>query len=116
MSVSTTEFRERVADALAAGKIAPDGHTLFRPEFYAPHFTEAELNEAGLIQTHKSDGTPKGTIFSAEGELIDELHAVYNLDFLAWVARRVGVTDYPQAFGRGSRAVEWVQFISKALA
>lgn len=115
MSVST-EFSARVSEALKAGVIHADGHTLFRPEFYAPHFSEAELDEAGLIQTHKSDGSYKGSIWAEDGSLVQELKAVYNLDFLGWVARQVGVTDYPQAIGRGFMAQEWVGFIRKALA
>lgn len=105
------EFRQRVVEALKNGTIEGDGHTLYSPERYAPYFTEAELAEAGLIQTHKSDGTGKGSIFAPDGSLVPELKAVYNLSFLYWVARKVGVTESVQAIGRGSQAQELVGYI-----
>lgn len=108
------EFRQRVIEALKNGTIEGDGHTLYSPEKYAPFFTEAELEEAGLIQTHKSDGTGKGSIFAPDGSLIPELKAVYNLDFLYWVAGKVGVTQSVRAMGRGSQAQELVGYIYDA--
>ena len=110
-----SEFRTRVSEALEAGVIEGDGHTLFSPEHYAPHFSKEELEEAGLIEVHESDGTPKGTIFASDGTIIEKLEAVYNLDFLYWVASRVGVTEQTRSMGRGSQAQELVGFISKAL-
>lgn len=109
------EFRQRVIRAMENGKIFGDGHTLYSPERYAPHFTEAELKEAGLIQIHKSDGTPKGTITAPDGSVLTELKAVYNLDFLYWVASKVGVTQSVRANGRGSQAQELVGYIREAL-
>jgi len=105
------EFRQRVIEALKNGTIEGDGHTLYSPEKYAPYFTEAELEEAGLIGTHKSDGTPKGTIFASDGSIVPELKAVYNLEFLYWVARKVGVTQSVRSMGRGSQAQELVGYI-----
>jgi len=110
------EFRQRVIEALKDTTIHGDGHTLYSPEFYAPHFSEAELAEAGLIQTHKSDGTHKGSIFAPDGSLVSELKAVYNLEFLYWLARKVGVTESVRANGRGSQARELVGYISNALS
>lgn len=110
------EFRERVTLALGDKTIVGDGHTLFSPEYYAPHFTESELAEAGLIETHKSDGTPKGTIFASDGSIVPELKAVYNLDFLYWVHGKLGITAYPQAMGRGSQAQELVAMIHHVVA
>jgi len=106
------EFRQRVVEALKNGTIEGDGHTLYSPEFYAPYFTEAELGEAGLIQTYKSDGTGKGSIFAPDGSFVEETTAVYNLSFLYWVASKVGVTESVRANGRGSQARELVGFIS----
>ena len=111
-----SEFRTRVSEAMKAGKIKADGHSLFGPEFYAPFFTEEELKKARLVQTHKSDGTHKGSIFDADGSIIPELMAVYNLDFLYWVADRIGVTKRTQAMGRGFQAQELYGFITEALA
>lgn len=114
--MENTEFREKVQGALSAGRIVGDGHTLFMPEFYADFFTEEELREAGLIQTHESDGTHKGSIYTPEGEVIKELTAVYNLSFLYWVASGLGITKYPISSGRGSQAQELVDFICEALS
>jgi hypothetical protein len=113
--MSDNNFTTKVKEALEAGVITGDGHTLFSPEFYAPHFTAEELDEAGLIETHESDGTPKGTIFASDGTIIEKLEAVYNLEFLYWVASRVGVTEQTRSMGRGSQAQELVGFIRKAL-
>lgn len=117
MSVShASDFRTRVAEALTAGVITGDGHTLFSPDYYAPYFTAEELNEAGLIETHESDGTHKGSIFAADGSLIERLEAVYNLEFLYWVARAIGAKSYTQSSGRGSQARELIGFIRAELA
>lgn len=110
------DIKTKVREALEAGVIIGDGHTLFRPEFYAPYFSEDELKKARLIQTHKSDGTPKGTIFASDGSVVPELKGVYNLSFLYWVAGRVGVTKYVRAEGRGSQASELVGYIREAVA
>lgn len=109
------EFRQRVIEALKNGTIEGDGHTLYSPEKYAPYFTEAELEEAGLIEIHKSDGTPKGTITAPDGSVLPELKAVYNLHFLYWVASKVGVTQSVRANGRGSQAQELVGYIHDAV-
>lgn len=106
-----SDFNTRVIEALKNGTIEGDGHTLYSPEKYAPYFTEAELEEAGLIETHKSDGTPKGTITAPDGSVIPELKAVYNLHFLYWVAGKVGVTESVRSMGRGSQAQELVNYI-----
>jgi hypothetical protein len=51
-----------------------------------------------------------------DGSFIQELEAVYNLDFLYWVSEELGVTENTSAIGRGSQAQQLVGFISKALA
>jgi hypothetical protein len=107
---------EKAKSALAAGVIEGDGHTLFDPGHYAPHFTVEELAEAGLIQTHVSDGTLKGTMYGPNGIIIKKLEAVYNLEFLYWLSRSLGVVQSPIAMGRGSQAQELVSFIRAALA
>ena len=50
-----TSFQTRVLQAMHDGVIEGDGHTIFSPEYYAPHFTVDELRKAGLIQNHRSD-------------------------------------------------------------
>ena len=90
--MADSDFIARVREAREAGIIIGDGHGLYSPEFYAPHFSEEELKKARLIETHKSDGTHKGSIFAPDGSVIKEMKAVYNLNFLYWVARKVDVT------------------------
>lgn len=115
-STNTADFRARVTEALATGVIIGDGHSLYSPDYYAPHFTADELRKARLVRKHESDGSPKGSIFGEDGSVIAEIEAVYNLDFLAWVASMLGVTKYARCEGRGSRAQEYVGFIREALA
>ena len=117
MKTETELFETKVRSAIADGKIVGDGHTLFSAEFYAPHFTETELTEAGLLRDHNSDHASwKSTIYGSNGEVIEELFAVYNLDFLYWVALKIGVTESVRAIGRGSQAQELVGYISQKLA
>ena len=110
-----TTLIEKTKQALEANIIIGDGHTLFAPEFYAPYFTAEELG--GLIQSHKSDeGSWKSTIYDDNGKVIPELVAVYNLDFLYWLANNLGVTKYPTAIGRGSQAQQLVGYIKELIA
>lgn len=113
--METKNFNNRVKEALEARVIIADGHTLFSPEFYSPHFSAEELREAGLIQVHESDGTAKGSIFDNEGNLVEKLEAVYNLSFLYWVTAKMGITKYPRSSGRGFQAQELVDFIREDL-
>jgi hypothetical protein len=110
-----TTLIEKTKTALEAGVIEADGHTLFAPEHYSPHFTLDELREAGLIQTHESDGTHKGSIFDANGNVIQKLEAVYNLEFLYWLASAIGASHYTRSNGRGSQAQELVDNIKQKL-
>lgn len=111
-----TTLIEKTKQALEAGVIIGDGHTLFAPNFYAPFFTEEELKNAGLIEVHESDGSFKGSIFDNDGKVIEKLEAVYNLSFLYWLAGALGVTEHTRANGRGSQAQELVGFINAKLA
>lgn len=112
----TTELINRTKNALDAGVIRGDGHTLFAPSFYAPHFSEEELREAGLIRTHESDDTHKGSIFDQDGNRLEELTAIYNLNFLYWLAAKIGVTEQTVCMGRGSQAQELVGFIKNKIS
>ncbi len=107
-----TEFNERVKAALLAGVIEGDGHTLFAPDHYSPHFGVEELTAAGLVQKHKSNfNYAKSTIFGNDGQPLKALEAVYNLDFLYWIARKVGAKG-SDSNGRGSQAHDLVSHIS----
>lgn len=105
-------FRDRCVSAMSNNVIIGDGHSLYGAEFYSPYFTEEELTEAGLLRNHASDNSSwKSTIYDNNGNALDELFAVYNLEFLYWVVRKLGLEKYPQAIGRGSQAQELVSFI-----
>lgn len=113
----TAPIQQRAREALEAGIIIGDGHSLLAPEYYAPHFTLEELVKARLLRKHKSDFSSwKRTITSPDGVMVEELEAVYNLEFLYWLAGEIGVTEYVRANGRGSQAQELVGYIRKALA
>jgi hypothetical protein len=107
------DFKDRVRQALDAKVVIGDGHTLFSPEFYAPYFTLDEIGH--LITKHKSDGTGKGSIFAPDGSVVDELEAIYNLEFLYWLARHMGITTSVWREGRGSQAQELVGYILEEL-
>ena len=89
-----------------------DGHCILNPEA----LTEAGLPPAvvgHLTRTHRSDGTPEGTIFVA-GEPVAELRGVYGLDALRFLAAALGV-DYPPALGRGFEAANIRQALRRHL-
>jgi hypothetical protein len=113
----TTTLVQRTKDALADGKVIGDGHTIFAPEFYAPHFTEAELRKARLIQTLKSDrSSHKSTIFDNDGNPVDKIQGVYNLSFLYWLCGALGINSSNDYNGRGSQAEELVRRIRGGVA
>jgi hypothetical protein len=91
------------ADALLRAVNACDGHTIVRPEF----FTHKKIGlpawfVAPLVQKHRSDGSPKGTIFNDRGEALLGTEGVYMLDFLWHVARFVRADlSGCSAMGRG---------------
>ena len=113
--MSTQVTKEQVTEAIKAGVIIGDGHSLFAPDFYAPHFTEAQLRKARLISTHKSDGTHKGSIYGSDGKVIKKLVAVYNLSFLYWLAGQLGCDTWTEMNGRGMQASVLVSRIREAV-
>lgn len=115
--METKTFEQKVKEAIDGEVIIGDGHTLFGADFYAPYFTASELADAGLLRNHASNRESwKSTIFGENGEVIDELFAVYNLEFLRWVAKQIGVTQSVRSMGRGSQAQELVGYIREKLA
>jgi hypothetical protein len=112
-----TTITQRTKDALADGTVTGDGHTIFRPAFYAPHFPEDELRIAGLIRTLESDfSDPKSTIFDTDGNPVETMEGVYNLSFLYWLCGALGVDSHNDYNGRGSQAQELVRRIKETLA
>lgn len=113
----TTTLTQRTKDAIADGKIIGDGHTIFNPSFYAPHFSEDELRKAKLIQTYKSDKSDhKSTIFGTDGKPMAKLKGVYNLEFLYWLCGALGINSHNDFNGRGSQADALASRIRKELA
>jgi hypothetical protein len=95
--------KELVRRALEADVLVSDGHGLYPPTFYDGFF---DVEKMGLVRTYKSDGTYKGTIF-VNGEPVDEMNAVYNLDFLERLVRVLDLRP-SSAMGRGFRASDYV--------
>jgi hypothetical protein len=78
-----------------------DGHCILKPEALLEAGLPAAVVEH-LTATHRSDGTPKGTLFVA-GQPVAELRGVYGLDALRFLAAALGV-EYRRALGRGFEA------------
>jgi hypothetical protein len=108
-----TKLITKVNEALVAGKICADGHTIFSPAFYAPFFSEDDLRAAGLIRNFRSDlSNEKATIFGTDGIVREELkQSVYNLDFLHWLHQQLEIDEPVTMFGRGSQARQIVEQI-----
>ena len=89
--------KAHIRKALEDEVIVGDGHTIFPPSEYEG------FDISDLITTHKSDGTPKGTIFAYDGSIMEEVKGVYNLTFLYRLASDLGL-EYRSCMGRGSQA------------
>ena len=107
---------DRTREALSAGIITGDGHTIFKVSYYHPYFTADELVAAGLVQRYHSDGTLKGSITGPDGNIVDYVDGVYNLHFLYWLAGKIGASTATQSIGRGFQAQELVRFMTAHLA
>lgn len=110
-------IREKAKAALADGTINGDGHGIFSPEAYAPHFTADDLGS--LVCSYKSDrSSHKSTIWDRNGNPMHEARGVYNLDFLRWLCGQVGGdTSVSHGFyGRGTQARALVEEIARAVA
>lgn len=98
---------QTIRDALENDVIRPDGHGIYPPSHYEKYF-----DVSSLVTTYKSDGTPKGTIYT-NGEPVDSLEGVYNLAFLQWLHRELDIKEYATATGRGFQAEQYVRLISQ---
>jgi hypothetical protein len=93
--------REHIKKAIDDGVIIGDGHSLVDPSHYVGFDVEK------LTVTHKSDfSNGKSTIYT-NGIPVEELVAVYNLDFLYNIVRQLGLNCDTSYFGRGSQAREY---------
>jgi len=90
-----------------------DGHGLYDPSF----LTELGVPEAlveSVTTTHKSDGSYKGSIFDAEGCLIEETQAVYSLSLYRRISDELGLPGSTM-MGRGFEARQLHSQIKNAL-
>ena len=78
-----------------------DGHSILTPEALLEAGLPADFVRH-LTATHRSDGTPKGTLF-VQGQAVAELRGVYGLHALRFLAGALGL-EYRRALGRGSEA------------
>jgi hypothetical protein len=95
--------------------IGGDGHTLYDAADEAFQAMPKELMDS-VTRTHKSDGTAKGSIWK-DGQLVEEMHAVYGLQLLWRLASEVGadVTSATQKMGRGFQAQELTKALREKL-
>lgn len=78
-----------------------DGHTLFDPTAFITAGLTVELANFFTV-THKSDGTPKGTIFH-KGVIVDQVEGIYGLTVNEAIANALEL-QIGAFFGRGFRA------------
>jgi len=89
-----------------------DGHSILAPQAFIDAGLPAEL-VAHLTTTHRSDGTPKGSIF-VDGRVVEELQGVYGLDVLRFMASALEL-EYRSALGRGFEAANIRQALTAHL-
>jgi len=90
-----------------------DGHGLYDPNF----LTELGVPEplvTSVTTTHRSDGTYKGSIFDANGDLITETRAVYSLSLYRAINSDLGLPG-SSMMGRGFEARQLHGQIAAAL-
>ena len=93
--------KEQIKKAFEDKIIVDDGHTLMGPEYYVGFDVEK------ITEVHKSDlSNPKYTIFT-DGVPVEELEAVYNLDFLRMIVHQLGLECNENYMGRGFQAHEY---------
>jgi|TARA_B110001454_G_scaffold217586_1_gene243283 hypothetical protein len=93
--------KEQIKKAFEDEVIVDDGHTLMDPKYYVGFDVDH------LIEVHKSDfSSGKSTIFT-DGVPVEELEAVYNLDFLRMIVHQLGLECDERYMGRGFQAHEY---------
>lgn len=103
------EAKATVLAAIADGTIDADGHGIWNPAAYLPHYDVVEM---GLVRTYRSDGTHKGSIFGHDGKVMTSLEGVYNLSFLNTLIGMYKL-PFPTATGRGFQAQQAVDTLHK---
>jgi|TARA_Y100000310_G_scaffold45214_1_gene42171 hypothetical protein len=90
-------------------KIGGDGWTIFRADAEMFSNLTDEIRER-VTRVHKSDGSPKGSLWDDDGGIIPELLGIYALD-LMWVLAEEVKADTTIAASKMGRG-----FASRALA
>ena len=103
--ITKAQIRKAIEDDVIFG----DGHTIYKPSVYTDHFDLPDR----LVRTYKSDTSDhKSTIYANDGSIIPELQGVYNLSFLEWLVRELGLYNQTRDYnGRGSQAQEYVRVL-----
>ena len=101
--------KDLIFKGLGNDAIFADGHGLYPAAYYEER--GFPVTDWGLVRTYESDGTGKGTIF-VDGQPVKELCAVYNLTFLEYLTRQVGLPP-SSALGRGFAAQEYVSMLTR---
>ena len=101
--------QQQIKKAFEDDVIIDDGHTIFAPSFYEDHFDLPDH----LVRTFKSDtSNHKSTIYANDGSILPEVEGVYNLSFLTWLVKSLGLlTEATPKHGRGSQAQEYVRVL-----
>lgn len=82
--------------------VGSDGHTIFHSRVLEKAGWPQEAI-AAVCSKYESDGSPKGTIFGNNGEVLPAVLGWYGLDVITRIARDLGV-KYEWKDGRGFRA------------
>ena len=99
--------KEQIKKAFEDKVIVDDGHTLMGPEYYVG------FDVTHITEVHKSDfSNPKYTIFT-DGVPVEELEAVYNLDFLRMIVHQLGLECNENYMGRGFQAHEYYRVLKE---
>ena len=99
--------RAHIKKAIDDQIIVGDGHGLIDPEFFEG------FDVTSITKTHKSDlSNPKYTIFT-DGVPVEEMEAVYNLDFLAMIVHQLGLDCDEHYMGRGFQAQEYLRALER---
>ena len=93
--------KEHIKKAIEDEVIVDDGHTLVDPTYYVG------FDVSNLIEVHKSDFSHGKTTIYTDGVPVEELEAVYNLDFLRMIVHQLGLECNENYTGRGFQAHEY---------
>ena len=93
--------KEHIKKAIEDEVIVDDGHSLVDPAHYVGFDVD------NLIEVHKSDFSHGKTTIFTDGVPVEEMTAVYNLDFLRMIVHQLGLECNENYMGRGFQAHEY---------